>query len=748
MIKGIFATNKRLIATISAILVVGVVLTLIFVLTPIFSKKDFEIYSVQIKLNGKVVEQIEREYRSDDIQLEVVINNGENLSGYNNPKIEWGFDGESFGASIANGILSLQDNDTLGRSIVCVTVSSSNTMTATTQLSILPKDDWTLEGVIVDNSEFDVVEGQPVNKEDFVVLADFGDMQIYTKTFDIDKQEYSLLDKQVQISYQHKQNRLTTIVPIAVEQKALQYLEIAKQPNVTHYVVGQTFDTTGMKIVAHFEYMQQEITEYYFDNSTLSENDSSIVLSYSQIHSKYGLITKNIEQPIVVGKKVLQSISVDSTDVKLHYVQGQRFDKTNLQVMANYQYLSNQVQDYIVDTTTKLLYGTKNIVVSYTNDGVTKTHTLNIVVDKPYTNFRTIKVLDFPNEMRLDWVYYYMTDDGVDKIDNTAYSENELIFDTLNGVYQVPVGAIVTITAINPAIVDFAIDGQSVGLQYPAKAHSFEVKNDEEQQEIKISCRRINDRTTVSFVSDNGSVILSYPRLWVGVLYERDLQQLSLVFGENDEYYCNLYLVDEREYTLVGLGELVFDSNKDTKVAVIKKERTQGTPITLVYWDGFEVVITVDKTVSNWQDSLPILTRTGYIFVGWDFQDETAVAQWTRDNPNYSGRYIGSWQYQGVVGGKKIECQIVLNADGTYEYKTTIDGVLNLLVTGFYEYDTLSSVINIMSVESDTDLMLVTTQDFAIKLDNILQDKITLNVLVVNEYNLVQLEANFEKANA
>ncbi len=742
MIKNFFAKKKNVILLFSAILLTAFIFIFAFVILPaIKDKKNFDIENIEIQINGLSVSEFEIPFGGEDVELSVVVNGGSvNYKKFKRPEIHWTFKGNDLGCTINDGILQMKGCDTIGNTIILVNIKSSNEKTAEVVLKVIPKSSSILQSIELTNFDLpsEYVEGQPVNKSNFTVVADFGGYSAKVIDFLMDKQNFTLADRELQITYQFDEVEKNIIIPVSVAPKSLQGIRITRAPDNVTYKEGQKFDAAGMEITADYEYSSKVINDYYFDtDKILSIDDVSVKFYYTENHSSKGSITKTTEQTITVNHRILQALSVDTSHAKLHYVQGQKFDTTGLVVTALYDVGEKVVNDYIVDTQTKLKSGLTDWRLSYAENGVTKYFNLKITVDAPYTNFRKIIFGERPDDATLNWFYFYTTDDGEDKIDNTAAAEHGLAFNDPVGTYVVPVGASVTVEAVNPAITDFYLDGEAQGLKYPSRTIDFTLSDGENP--LVVSFKKISNRTTVTFNGDAAKVAFSYPQPWSGRLKENHLEQISFLFDESNAYTYNIYLIDGAEYSFSEISTYSFTG--DCIVTVEQRERKSETQVTLVYWDGVEVLISVDKSDPQWQSKLPELERVGYEFIGWEEQSGKMVAQWKLQDAGYSGEFIGQWNYK-VSTTVTAECYFTLNSNGTYEYETFIDGELNLRLYGFYEYNEVTNDITVLSIESSSDLLLVAPENFEINFDNYLDTKL----FVADGYEIYTYDARFEKA--
>ena len=80
-------------------------------------------------------------------------------------------------------------------------------------------------------------------------------------------------------------------------------------------------------------------------------------------------------------EKVLSKIEIAKNPIKTTYIKGQKFDKTGMTIIAKYtDGSSKEVTNYTYNPTGNLKATDKKVTISYTEDGVTKTVTIDITV--------------------------------------------------------------------------------------------------------------------------------------------------------------------------------------------------------------------------------------------------------------------------------------------------------------------------------------------------------------------------------
>ena len=190
-------------------------------------------------------------------------------------------------------------------------------------------------------------------------------------------------DDTITISYTVGETTKTTTQSISV--LSLSSIAITTAPTKTKYVVGETFDTTGMIVTATWnDNTTSIVTTYtYSPNTALSTSDSSVTISYT-----VSGITQTATQAITVVE--LSSIAITTAPTKVSYNEGEYFDPTGMVVMATYSDTSSStITGYTYSPTSALTSSDTTITVSYTAGGTTKTTTQAITVNVLVTTWYT-----------------------------------------------------------------------------------------------------------------------------------------------------------------------------------------------------------------------------------------------------------------------------------------------------------------------------------------------------------------------
>ena len=709
----------------------------------------FDISSVAIKHENSVVESLDVEVFSKDIQFDVVINDGESINYKDKPQVTWEIVGDCLNCLVdENGLVQI--GNVLGIITLSCTVESKNIMTTTLPISITKKAGSTLQtlsATLNDGYSTNYVEGQYFDKKSITLIGDFGDYSALISNFDIGAQQLQTSMTEISITYEDK----LFILPISVLHKTLQEIEIIKQPNKTNYVEGQTFDKTGIRIKAIFNQGEEETESCYTDNlSALTTDDKEI-----EIFFEYDGIIKSAKQKISVSRRKLLSLTLGTQNIRKIYTQGERFDATGLKVFANFEELGSiEIFDYVVEDK-PLMFDDKMLTIEFCEYGVTKVAQIkDLVVLRPYEEIREIKI-NSPSDVTLSWTYTYFDDEKNEQIDNLAYEENNLVYDVKQGIYEVPVGAVVTISAINPAVVDFLFDGVSQKMEYPTMTKIWKIESGSTMNIETV--QMAGERISISFVGDNKTKNFIYSKTWNSPLRSQDLQKLFLVFKDSESYYYT-YKIDEATYLSDELATVNF--NKDT-VVFVEKNQIESNLVTLNLDYGDDLIISVLIDPQEYSFSrLPRPTKAGFAFEGWKYENGTQVedanfkaflqntqsihqiyAIWTKEVIDYSGQtVVGTWRCQETIDEKTVECVVEFKQDATFSYRVLVDGQENNYFVGSYRIE--EDYISIISVETEGDYMLLSANDFEFEKN---ADNLYSSIFVIDGFTLIKTYADMSK---
>lgn len=156
-------------------------------------------------------------------------------------------------------------------------------------------------------------------------------------------------------------------------------IAITMPPAKTTYVSGETFNPAGMVVTATYSNgATLKATGYSFSPDTaLTDGTTSVTIEYTE-----GGVTKTAEQAITVVHR-LESISITTKPTKTTYEYGDSFQSAGMVVKATYSDgATANVTGYSCSPTLLSTVGTQTITVSYTENGVTKTATTSVTVNR------------------------------------------------------------------------------------------------------------------------------------------------------------------------------------------------------------------------------------------------------------------------------------------------------------------------------------------------------------------------------
>ena len=168
-------------------------------------------------------------------------------------------------------------------------------------------------------------------------------------------------------AYVKGKNTFSKLLPISVQKKSgseLSSISVFLDDGYEKtYVEGQKFDKNSIRVFGNYG-------DYFAKQQNFEVED--IVLTSTTYEISVSCSGKSTTFPISVKRKTLQSVEVAHRPNKTAYVEGQYFDKTGMTLKANYEYFSEIVSDFTMNQYEPLSYGTRQVTVSFTYNGVTK----------------------------------------------------------------------------------------------------------------------------------------------------------------------------------------------------------------------------------------------------------------------------------------------------------------------------------------------------------------------------------------
>lgn len=684
----------------------------------------FWIEDVKLSIDDQIVEKYVTFVGSEDFSIDVIINNGVVLSDNLPPEITWTFVGDSYGSAITkDGVVSL--TKFIGTVTVCVTVNSENEVSVCLPIEVM-QGEIIIDSLAVTTNEGYIqryVEGQIFDSNSITLWGECNDGIVRICDFETDKTLLTLEDSEFFILY----NGLVIDIGIEVVHKTLQSIEIVSAPEKTEYKEGELFDSKGLIVKANFEYSSEIITDIELDETTpICLDTESIKIRYT-----YNGITKTTTQAITVTPKTLVSITVDASLARTLYTQGDSFNTKGIIVKAIFDTQEEiVVEDYAV-TSEPLTFGVSYVEISYTFRDVTKTELVDIEVVKPYSIISNVKVLS-PSDVSIIWSYTYMTDSGETIVDNTSHIGNGLTYDNVNGIYEIPMGAVVTATIKNPAVINLSLNGVDQNVDYDEKTVVWTM-GDASIVVIK-SIKMSGDYSVIRFAGHDNECSFLYEGSWGGIISEDDLAHISAIFADTETYYYS-YIYGDNIFAFEDIADTIFVKNAE--VTVVKNARTVDSKEIVLHIDdvtSYSMYVLSGFSVSD----LPTFVKRGFVYRGWSLVEggEPITAEellmflaeskevydlyvvWEEELIDYSDKYLhpenaspnlpmggtsgstgstnlgasfnpgsgsvinppiyssggnvkltGMWEYSFNDGDQGLKCYLEFNDDGSFEYK-------------------------------------------------------------------------------
>lgn len=242
--------------------------------------------------------------------------------------------------------------------------------------------------------------GDTFNRAGMVVTASFSDSSSSTVSYDASGANgYNYSTSALiagatihTISYTFEGVTKTANVTISVTAVVLSSISISGTPTKTTYLVGQSFDPTGITVTAtrNNGSTANVTSSTTFTPDPLTVGTTSVTASYTE-----GAVTKTATVSGLIVKDVsLVSISVSGTPNKTSYYAGENFVPTGVTITAHYDDSSSRVLGFeeVTFAPTPLTAGTTSVTVTFDNGVTEKSTTISgLTVTAVVLNSITIK---------------------------------------------------------------------------------------------------------------------------------------------------------------------------------------------------------------------------------------------------------------------------------------------------------------------------------------------------------------------
>jgi hypothetical protein len=196
--------------------------------------------------------------------------------------------------------------------------------------------------------------------------------------YSIDKTVLKLGDNLVTVSYTQKGVTKTATFMVTARERSVSRISVTTEPTKRSYISNTYFEPTGMVVMVIYDNGETSVVTDYTYNKTdlLQVGDKMVTISYKERG-----ITKTATVPITVSAKVLERIEITSEPLKLSYIEKQLFETEGLVVTAVYNNGEKRViTDYTIDNTEPLTTSYSFVIISYTENDITREAGVSITV--------------------------------------------------------------------------------------------------------------------------------------------------------------------------------------------------------------------------------------------------------------------------------------------------------------------------------------------------------------------------------
>jgi uncharacterized repeat protein (TIGR02543 family) len=398
--------------------------------------------------------------------------------------------------------------------------------------------------------------------------------------------------------------------------------------------------------------------------------------------------------------------------------------------------------DVELNSIASVIYSVKGILpIAYYNADKVRVSAADLSVGASITVFvktATSRELHLANadSITLSWVFTFTDDDGTQEASKTP---------SVGIVFAVPVGATVTMRALHANISDILVDGVSKGtnINNITVQAVFVLPNGEYAASVTFATA-LSDIITISFIGYNQSEFV-YPSSWNGIIAAADLEMLAFIYDEASTNYLIVYTIVGTDYYFADLAGYGFSGDTTVWVNRIYNRFT----LTVVYANGterfnnlvgkqtlqnalsgyseeatellFKIIdnglLYLDAALQNGVNSVDllagILRDNITVYSDWEKPLPQLPTEPTFDSVDYSDcDFVGTWNSLFNKSGDILSSELTLSADGTYLYKTLVNGTLSVNISGIYRIE--NGELAIKTLVYQYDYLLLSADDLDI----------------------------------
>ena len=268
----------------------------------------------------------------------------------------------------------------VGYGTATIYAKTANGKTAAAKVTVAQTSQVTLSSIAVatmPNKTY-YYAGEPLNTAGLTLKATYSDgsTKTITEGFTCSPTKLDTVNhsQPITVSYGGK----TTTFTINVNEFFVKSIEIVSAPTKTTYCVGDTLDTTGLKIKAFYNSGSSRVVDTGFVCTPTTLNTAgtqTITVSYKDATTN---VPKTATFDVTVQNVTLSGIAIASNPSKTSYFVGDTLDTTGLKLTATYNNGTTQTitSGFTCTPTALSTAGAQTVTVSY--GGKTATFTVNV----------------------------------------------------------------------------------------------------------------------------------------------------------------------------------------------------------------------------------------------------------------------------------------------------------------------------------------------------------------------------------
>ncbi len=252
-------------------------------------------------------------------------------------------DGTVYDVEIPDSAISAVDMTTYGTKTVTITYKGATT---SYDITVSPRlVDLTIESL---PDKISYIQGQNIDTTGLVVKATYDDGTTeYITDYVLSYDNTVVGEQAVEVSC----GDVTASFTVSFLEGTLVSIAVTKMPDKTTYIVGESFDNTGMVVTATYDNgLTADVTDYTISGfSSTKAGTKTVIITYS---GKRVSIKVTVEEEVIEEEpeKVPVSMNIINEPDKFEYVSGEAFDPTGMIVKVTFSDGTvEEVTDYEIE---------------------------------------------------------------------------------------------------------------------------------------------------------------------------------------------------------------------------------------------------------------------------------------------------------------------------------------------------------------------------------------------------------------